>query len=74
MHDRYADPALPPPSIRLKVKTGRYRYLWLKYVVGFDPRYHCARCLVGEYSQLIPLSASTARTSKAWPMARQAEA
>ena len=29
-----------------------FRYFWLKKVVGFNPRVHCARCLKGEYSEL----------------------
>jgi len=24
-------------------------YLWMKRVTGFDPRRHCAQCLVGDY-------------------------
>jgi hypothetical protein len=30
-----------------------FRYLWLKYVEGFDPRQHCARCLRGRYERAI---------------------
>jgi hypothetical protein len=47
------------PSIRAEVKLEReIRFLWLKYVTGFDPRVHCARCLVGKYSKLFPFSRS----------------
>ncbi len=31
----------------------KFRYLWLKYVVGVSLGVHCARCLKGEYSQHI---------------------
>ena len=31
----------------------RFRYFWIKYVRGFDPSRHCARCLIGEYSSLL---------------------
>lgn len=27
----------------------RHGYLWMKKVTGFDPRHHCAKCLVGAY-------------------------
>lgn len=30
-----------------------YKYLWLKYVTGFDLNVHCAKCLLGEYSKKI---------------------
>lgn len=30
--------------------THPYRYLWLKYVTGFNLNVHCARCLLGHYS------------------------
>ena len=30
-----------------------WRYLWLKYVSGFQPRVHCAQCLVGPYSKRV---------------------
>lgn len=30
-----------------------FRYLWLKYVTGHNLNFHCARCLVGEYSEKI---------------------
>jgi hypothetical protein len=41
-------------KIRVEVKTGRYRYLWLKAVVGFDARHHCAKCLAGPYEKIMP--------------------
>lgn len=40
--------------LQLHVKDAAYRFLWLKHVVGFDPRVHCARCLKGEYEKMIP--------------------
>lgn len=45
----------------LRVPNGTlpgYRYLWLKYVIGFDGAVHCARCLVGTYSQKVRLEAT----------------
>lgn len=36
------------------IKLNRaYKYLWLKYVKGFDLNNHCAKCLVGNYSEKI---------------------
>lgn len=40
--------------LHLQVHTAGFRYLWLKTVIGFDPRVHCARCLIGKYSKLLP--------------------
>jgi hypothetical protein len=37
---------------RLELKR-KYRYVWLKYVRGFDLAQHCARCLVGTYDERI---------------------
>jgi hypothetical protein len=31
----------------------QFKYFWIKYVNGFDPSKHCARCLIGEYSSLL---------------------
>jgi len=31
----------------------RYRYVWLKYVNGFDLSVHCAKCLQGTYEARI---------------------
>ena len=31
----------------------QFRYFWIKYVRGFDPRNHCARCLVGDFSRAL---------------------
>jgi hypothetical protein len=42
--------------LTLETKTNAYRFLWLKYVQGADLRYHCARCLKGPYSKLLPFS------------------
>jgi hypothetical protein len=45
------------PTIRVVVKQERaFRFLWLKYVRGFNPKVHCARCLNGNYSKLFPYS------------------
>lgn len=30
-----------------------YKYFWAKWVTGFDPRDHCAKCLVGEWERRI---------------------
>lgn len=30
-----------------------YSHFWLKYVNGFDPNVHCARCLRGQYSKRV---------------------
>jgi len=38
------------PIIRSFTTKGGFRYLWLKYVTGFDLSVHCARCLLGSYS------------------------
>jgi hypothetical protein len=53
------------PTIRIAVKQERaFRFLWLKYVRGFDPRFHCARCLKGSYSTLFPYSSSYIQTQE----------
>lgn len=36
----------------------RYRWFWIKAVTGFDPRFHCARCLRGRWLHT---------TSTPWP-------
>lgn len=28
-----------------------FRFFWIKYVNGFNPRVHCAKCLEGHYSR-----------------------
>lgn len=33
--------------------TGSYRYVWLKYVDGFNLLEHCAKSLVGNYSKQV---------------------
>lgn len=38
--------------LNLEIKS-KFRYLWLKYVTGVNLNVHCARCLNGEYSNLI---------------------
>ena len=30
-----------------------FRFVWIKYVRGFDPSQHCAKCLVGENSKAL---------------------
>lgn len=42
----------------LKV-TGRFRYLWLKYITGVNLKVHCARSLLGVYSKKISPSMKT---------------
>ncbi len=40
------------PSCQLisnNVCASGFRYLWLKHVTGFNPEYHCAKCLRGKY-------------------------
>lgn len=39
------------PEISIFSTDRNFRYLWLKYVTGFDLSVHCAKCLVGEYSK-----------------------
>lgn len=42
----------PAPSIRIEITAPRtWRFLWVKYVTGFNPAVHCARCLRGAYSR-----------------------
>jgi hypothetical protein len=36
-----------------------WRYLWLKYVSGFQPSRHCAGCLVGPYSKAVRIGMPT---------------
>ena len=38
------------PTVSLFSTDERFRYLWLKYVTGFDLSVHCAKCLTGKYS------------------------
>lgn len=33
--------------------TGKFKYLWLKYINGIDLTNHCAKCLLGTYSKKI---------------------
>ena len=37
-------------------KGSAWRYLWAKSVRAFDPRQHCAKCLVGAYETRFGLS------------------
>lgn len=42
----------------VEFKTNReFRFLWLKYVAGFDLNVHCAKCLIGEYSSIFKYGA-----------------
>jgi hypothetical protein len=41
---------LPPIVIRHNFKPDAFMWLWAKYVVGFNERYHCTNCLRGRYS------------------------
>jgi hypothetical protein len=43
-------------SVRMDSVSGTlsgWRYLWAKKVSAFDPKVHCARCLVGPYEKAI---------------------
>lgn len=39
-----------PIVIRHNFKPDAFMWLWAKYVVGFNERYHCTNCLRGRYS------------------------
>lgn len=41
------------PKIVLETKTSNFMFLWLKYVIGFDERHHCAKCLLGRQSKIM---------------------
>lgn len=32
--------------------TGSFRYIWLKYITGFNLNEHCAKSFIGEYSKV----------------------
>ncbi|MEQ1905127.1 MAG: hypothetical protein ABL888_13140 [Pirellulaceae bacterium] len=50
-------PNIKAPIIKVTVKQEPvFKFLWLKYVRGFNPTHHCARCLAGSYSTLFPFS------------------
>ena len=50
-------PNIKAPTIKVTVKQEKaFKFLWLKYVRGFNPTHHCARCLEGNYSKLFPFS------------------
>jgi hypothetical protein len=40
----------PPIIIRHNFTPDAFMWLWAKYVVGFNERYHCTNCLRGRYS------------------------
>lgn len=41
-----------PTILELEV-TGKFRYLWLKYVRGVNLNVHCGRSLLGDYSEMV---------------------
>ena len=46
------------PVIELFRTEENFRYLWLKYVTGFDLSQHCAKCLFGRYSTYFRIGGS----------------
>lgn len=40
----------PPIAIRHNFTPDAFMWLWAKYVIGFNDRYHCTNCLRGRYS------------------------
>lgn len=40
--------------IKLRCLTAEFPYFWLKFVDGFVPTQHCAKCLMGRWSRLVP--------------------
>jgi hypothetical protein len=40
----------PPILIRHNFTPDAFMWLWAKYAVGFNERYHCTNCLRGRYS------------------------
>lgn len=40
------------PTIKQFATSEDFKYLWLRYVEGFDLTHHCAKCLIGQYSKL----------------------
>jgi hypothetical protein len=40
-----------PVVIRHNFKPNDFMWLWAKYVVGFNEKYHCTNCLRGRYSR-----------------------
>jgi hypothetical protein len=42
--------ASPPVLIRHNFTPEDFMWLWAKYVVGFNEKYHCTNCLRGRYS------------------------
>jgi hypothetical protein len=49
---RHGEVPMPPPPviIRHNFTPDDFIWLWAKYVVGFNERYHCTNCLRGPYS------------------------
>lgn len=41
------------PVIEKMDISGRFNYLWLKYVTGVNLNVHCAKCLRGNYSSYV---------------------
>lgn len=42
------------PIIKHFVSEENFKFVWLKYIFGFDLSIHCAKCLIGKYSAHIP--------------------
>jgi hypothetical protein len=42
--------SMPPIVIRHNFTPEAFMWLWAKYVIGFNERYHCTNCLRGRYS------------------------
>jgi hypothetical protein len=42
---------IPPIVIQHNFLPDAFMWLWAKYVVGFNERYHCTNCLRGRYSR-----------------------
>lgn len=36
-----------------------FMWLWAKYVVGFNPKYHCTNCIKGKYSKKFSKTSNT---------------
>ena len=47
-------------TLSVTTKTNRTTFLWLKRVTAFNPRVHCARCLVGRYSDIFSFGSQPA--------------
>lgn len=61
MNNAAPDAPLAAAQVHIQLKTASFRFLWFKYVSGFDPRHHCAPCLKGRFSEVINFSTSRGR-------------